>query len=200
MFGHSSSFYIPHNLYSDVAAPSLRPNVHQVFALSRITNYRLCDWLAVFGFHLDVIPRQLQVLFRRPHSWIPRFATRKNGFRGFLDRPYLELIPPIAPLGQLLTHGAPTRAGQLDPLSHARFLYAKVGYEDSLAFPDLMAGSIIRIDARRSTELLSYGGTTTDKVIFFVDYALGFTCSQLIPLVTTGSCSVHPTCLSRESN
>ena len=183
MFGHSSSFYIPHNLYSDVAAPSLRPNVHQVFALSRITNYRLRDWLAVFGFHLDVIP-QLQVRVPRqrtalfdssicdPQEWIP----------WFVDRPYLELIPPIAPLGQLLTHGAPTRAGQLDPLSHARFLYAKVGYEDSLAFPDLMAGSIIRIDARRSTELLSYGGTTTDKAIFFVDHALGFTCSQLISL------------------
>src|SRR5437879_13631287 len=69
IFGRSSRFYVPHNLYYDVADPSLIPTIHQILALSHFTNYRLYDWLAVFGFDLDhisllqlLIPRQRTTL------------------------------------------------------------------------------------------------------------------------------------------
>jgi hypothetical protein len=110
IFGHSSPFYIPHNLYYDVAVSSVRPNIHQVLALSRITNYRLCDWLRVFGFHLDVIPRlQLLVPTQRTRlldstiydtsAWIPWFVERRP------EKP----MTAIAPLGQLVTWAEPRR-------------------------------------------------------------------------------------------
>src|SRR5579859_1833689 len=68
IFGRSSRFFVPHNLYYDVADPSLMPTIHQMLALSHITNYRLYDWLRVFGFDLDQTSR-LQLL-------IPRQRTR----------------------------------------------------------------------------------------------------------------------------
>jgi len=48
MFGQSSLFFIPHNLRYDLTVSSGRPSIHQLFALSKITNLRLCDWLTVF--------------------------------------------------------------------------------------------------------------------------------------------------------
>jgi hypothetical protein len=183
IFGRSSSSYIPHNLYSDVANAAAAPSIQQLFALSRITNYRLCDWLAVFGFRLDVIP-QLQALISRQRTvlldssvydgqaWIP----------WFVERSHVQPIQCITPLGQLLKSASPTRVGQLLSLNKRRFLYAKVGHEDSLAFPDLAPGSIIRVDARRSEELLSRTKSALDRPIFFVEHALGFACSRLVPL------------------
>ena len=56
IFGRSSRFYVPHNLYYDFGNPPLIPTIHQIIALSHITNYRLYDWLAVFGFDLDQFP------------------------------------------------------------------------------------------------------------------------------------------------
>ena len=124
IFGRSSRFYVPHNLYYDVGNPSLIPTVHQLLALSHITNYRLCDWLAVFGFDLDAIsglrllvPRQRTTLLDSSvydaQAWIPWFA----------DRPNTGPVPPVAPVGQFLTSATPRRAAELLALSRRRFLY-----------------------------------------------------------------------------
>ena len=183
IFGRSSSFHVPHNLYYDVADPSLIPTIHQMLALSHITNYRLCDWLAVFGFDLDhisrlqlLIPRQRTTLLDSSvydtHAWIPWFA----------DRPHAGPVPPIAPLGQFLVSVAPRRATDLLPLSKGRFLYAKVGEEDAHAFPHLAPGSIVRVDVRRSEELLSDARTNVERWLFLVEHSFGFTCSQLVVL------------------
>src|SRR5271170_4059318 len=67
LFGRSSRFYVPHNLYSDLADPSLSPTIQQMLAISHITNYRLRDWVAVFGLDLDLIP-QLQLLVPRERT------------------------------------------------------------------------------------------------------------------------------------
>jgi hypothetical protein len=193
MFGRSSRSYVPHNLYYDVADPSLIPNIHQLFALSRITDYRLCDWLAVFGFDLDAISR-LQLLVPRQrttlldssvydtHVWIPWFA----------QRPRAGPLPPIAPLGQLLTSAAPRRATELLSLSNRRFFYGKVGQEDVLAFPHLAPGSIVRVDAKRSGELVSATKTNAERRFFLVEHGSGFTCSQLVVL-EKGTIMLHST-------
>jgi hypothetical protein len=180
MFGQSSLFFIPHNLSYDPAVSSGRPSIHQLFALSKITNFHLCDWLTVFGFHLDAIPR-LQVLIPRQHTalldssvydsqaWIPWFAEKLR----------MQSIPPIAPLGQLVKWTEPRRAKELLTLSKTKFLYAKIGQEDLLAFPELAPGSVVRIDRMRSTESLSYGKTPASNSIFFVESDNGFACSRL---------------------
>ena len=183
VFGRSSRFFVPHNLYYDVADPSLIPTIHQMLALSHITNYRLHDWLRVFGFDLDQISR-LQLLIPRQrttlldssvydlHAWIPWFA----------DRPNAGQVPPIAPVGQLLASATPRRAAELLGLNKRRFLYCKVGEGDVLALPYLAPGSIVRVDERRSEELLSDGKNKSAPRLFLVEHGLGLTCSQLLVL------------------
>jgi hypothetical protein len=60
LYGRFSDFFIPHNLYSDLRTSSFTPSIHQIAALSQISGYRLVDWLEVFGFNVEEIPR-LQV-------------------------------------------------------------------------------------------------------------------------------------------
>jgi hypothetical protein len=183
IFGRSSRFYVPHSLYHDVAEPTLIPNIYQMLALSHITNYGLYDWLAAFGFELDRISR-LQVLIPRQrttlldssvydaHAWIPWFD----------NRPSKGPAPRIAPLGQLLGSAGPRRAGELLALNTRRFLYCKVGEGDVYAFPHLAAGSVVRVDERRSGELLSAAKNNAEKRFFLVEHDFGLTCSQLLVL------------------
>lgn len=180
VFGRSSPFHIPHNLYYDVADCSSSPNIQQLFAFSRITNYRLCDWLAIFGFDLDVIPR-LGLLIPRERTilldssvydtraWIPWFA----------GRPLEAEAPAIAPLRQLLVSAAPRRAAELLRQSRNVFLYGRVGREDGNAFPHFAPGSIVRVDTRHPEELLAGGARDAGRRFFFVEHASGWTCSQL---------------------
>jgi hypothetical protein len=181
IFGRSSRFYVPHNLYYDIADPSLIPTIHQMLALSHITKYRLYDWLRVFGFDLDhisrlqlLIPRQRTTLLDSSvydtHAWIPWFA----------DRPNKGPVPPIAPVGQFLASESPRRAAELLALSKRRFLYCKVGEGDVNAFPHLAPGSIVRIDERRSKELLSDGKNNYEPRLFLVEHGFEFTCSPLL--------------------
>jgi hypothetical protein len=183
IFGHSSRFYVPHNLYYDVANPTLIPTIHQLLALSHIANYRLYDWLAVFGFELDQIAK-LRLLIPRlgttlldsgvydTHAWIPWFAERLKGGQ----------VPPIAPLGQFLSAAEPRRARELLTLNRRGFLYAKVGEEDVHAFPHLAPDSIVRVDERRSEELLSGAKHNAEGRFFLVEHGFGFTCSRLVLL------------------
>lgn len=180
IFGRYSPFHIPHNLYYDVTDPPLLPNIHQLFALSRITNYRLCDWLAIFGFDLDLIPRLGLLIPRKrttlldssvydTQAWVPWFAGRR-----------LEgEAPAIAPLRQLLASAAPRRAAELLSQSRNVFLYARVGSEDDNAFPHFAPGSIVRVDTRHPEELLAGGTRDAGRRFFFVEHPRGWTCSQL---------------------
>jgi hypothetical protein len=183
IFGKLSPSFIPHSLYYDLTVSCVSPGIQQLLALSRITNYRLSDWLAVFGFDLDVIPR-LQCMVPRNRTvildssvydtegWIPWFA----------EKPAFEFARAIAPLGQFLAPSVPVRARELLTPGEARFLYAKVGQEDFLAFPDVGPGSIIRIDTRRSKETLSPAKNHSDRRIFVIEHDLGFVCARLSSL------------------
>jgi hypothetical protein len=180
LFSPSSPYYIPQGLYQELANGGLSPNIHQLIAFSRISNYRLCDWLAVFGFRLDDIPRlQLQIPWRRTvlldssiydeGQWIPWFVGRLSE----------SALPGIAPLSQVLKLGPSRRARELLALNKRRFLYAKVGREDRFAYPDLMPGSIARIDVRRKPDPLPTLGPSTSKSIFLVENGLSLHCGHL---------------------
>lgn len=181
-FGPSSPFFIPHNFYSDLAHAVCIPSIEQVFALSQITNYRLADWLAVFGINLKVIPRlQLCVAKRRTtvldsfvydlSAWVPWFS----------ERPSLAPAASVAPLTQLLAWGRPRRAEQVAAFNQKRFLYVRVGQEDMLALPGLAPGSIVRADPSRSQEVWRSREAGGAGRFFLVEYGVGFTCSRVLP-------------------
>lgn len=183
IFGRTSRFYVPHNLYSDVADPFFIPTIHQVLALSRITNYRLFDWLAAFGCDLEQIPR-LQLLIARQrttlldssiydtYAWVPWFARTANG----------APVPPIAPLRRFLPTASPKRAMELLALNKRRFLYGKVGGGDVYALPYLVPGSIVRVDQQRTEGVLADPKTNAESPFFLVEHAAGYSCSRLVVL------------------
>jgi hypothetical protein len=180
VFGQSSRYYIPQHFCYNLSVASFRPEIHQFLALSRITNYRVCDWLSVFGFHLDDIPR-LRLLAPWPqtvvldssvydqNAWIPWFADR------------LRNVPSssITPLARILSRGTPKRAKEILGSNRASFLYAKVGRGENFAFPELVPGSIIRIDTRHVDTALSSIGATPSRQVFLVEHGFLFKLGHL---------------------
>src|SRR5580692_52948 len=123
MYGRSSPFFLPHNLYFDLRGGTFSPSIYQFLALSRITGYRLADWVRLFGFDLqDIAGLQTSLPSKRtilvdsslsdPYAWIPWFRNRVG------DKP----APPIAPLGQLLELSGSKRVASLSQSNERVFL------------------------------------------------------------------------------
>jgi hypothetical protein len=179
-FGPSSPHYIPQRLYQELATGALSPNIHQLIAFSRVTNYRLCDWLAVFGFRLDDIPRlQLEIAWRRTVLLDSSVYDEDQWIPWFVERPSESALPGIVPLAQALKLAPSRRASELLALNKRRFLYVKVGSENTFAYPDLMPGSIARIDVRRKPDPPLALGASTSKSIFLVENGLFLHCGHL---------------------
>lgn len=176
ILGRTSRYYVPPNFYCDVA----EPHIEQILALSHITNYRLCDWLAVFGVNVDVIPT-LQLSARRQSTTLINSAVYDTEvwIPWFFDRPRTNSLPPIAPLSQILGHSQPRRAAEL--LDRGNFHYGRIGIGDIYASPSLAPGSIVRIDASRF-HALELGGLASTKKLFFIEHSAGWTCSELVRL------------------
>lgn len=180
IFGRSSRYHIPHNLYYDVADPSQGPHIEQVLAFSHITGYRLADWLAVFGISLERISAlQLSLPTRRTilldstvydtQAWIP----------WFFDRVRSTEIGATAPLAQLLGFGEPRRAAQLLALRKRKFLYGKIGETDIYSSPEVVPGTIVRIDTDLPYQL-PLGAPEDGKRLFFIEYGSGWACAELV--------------------
>ena len=147
LYGRGSPYFIPHNLYYDLRTATFSPSIYQFLALSRISGYLLADWLRVFAIDLEDIPRlQVQLPSHRtslldttlvdPNAWVPWFHNRTAN----------TSVPAMAPMGQLLERSEPRRLHVVAGLATRSFLYAKIGDEDALAFPDLLPGSIVRVN------------------------------------------------------
>lgn len=179
LYGRSSPYFLPHNLYFDLRGGTFSPSIHQFFALSRITGYRLPDWMRLFGADLENIARlQTSLPSRRtilvdssladPYAWVPWFRNRIG------DGP----SPPVAPLGQLLEFSGSRRIGSLSESNGPGFLYAKIGCQDALAFPDLFPGSIVRVNPDISDKLAFLANGISTR-IFLIEHNKGFFCCRL---------------------
>lgn len=179
IFGHASGYCLPHNFYYDLKLGTFSPSLYQIFALSRISDYRFADWLHVLGFDLEEIPR-LQVLLPSkrtilldsslgdPSAWIPWFR----------NKPGIPLTPPVAPFGQLLELRYSVREHSLLEMNKQKFLYAKIGVEDALGFPDLLPGSIVRVNPRGAANLPAENRKTSEGIFVF-EHSKGLCCSRL---------------------
>ena len=179
LYGRSSPYFLPHNLYYDLRSGAFRPSIHQISALSRISGYRVADWLRVFGYNLEDITR-LQILLppkrtivldpslTDPAEWVPWFDNRDDGVS----------IPSLAPLAKLLKGASARRIGSHPYPSARRFLYAKVGIEDALAFPELLPGSIVRVNPQIVDSARREGSLISDR-IFLVEHSKGFCCCRI---------------------
>ena len=181
LYGRSSPFFLPHNLYYDLGLRTFTPSLHQLFALSRITNYKLSDWLQIFGFDLgdltrlqNVLPTHRTVLLDAgwddPNAWLAWFRSK----------PGVAPLPEIAPLGSLVDYSSPQRVASLSNVNNRSFFYAKLGLQDTFGFPDLLPGSIVRINPNLARERLVDGKIS--EQFFLIEHAKGLCCCRLQPV------------------
>jgi len=178
LYGKHSPFFLPHNLYYELGLHTFTPSLHQLFALSRITNYKLADWLYVFGFDLGDITRLEALLPSKhtvlldpslddPNCWIPWFESKTNN----------APLPGVVPMTRLLEYSIPSRVSGLSEIHIHNFLYARLGRLDLFAFPDLLPGSIVRINPNWQG-LLQIGQKISDQ-FFLIEHSRGLCCCRL---------------------
>jgi transcriptional regulator with XRE-family HTH domain len=179
-FPRDPRHHIPSNFYFQLRSAGLSPNLPQLVALSGLSGYRLADWLAVFGFCLDEIPR-LQAALHHPRTTLLDSNVYDSGatISWFRDRSQAGAISPVAPLSQLLEPSGSSRLSSLLATNHGDFLYVKIGQQDAFAFPDLIPGSIVRANPRLAEGLAPRSAGEISKAIFLVEHSCGFSCCRL---------------------
>jgi len=180
LYGPSSPYFLPHNLYYDIGLGTFSPSLHQVFALSTISGCRLNDWLRVFGFNVEDIVR-LQVLLSTKRTmlldsslddsetWIPWFRNKSGSLPAL----------PVAPIGQLLDLTPPKRLHSVQQSKATDFVYAKIGLQDAFAFPDLLPGSIVRANAHSAKVMIPTAKGKGSDCLFLIEHASGMCCCRL---------------------
>jgi hypothetical protein len=147
-FAADPVFRIPPNFYDLLRRPSFSPSLHQVYALSVLTDYALADWLSVFGFSFDDSAR-FQASFPQYHtaeldSRIYDPAAQVSWFERDIA-PSFAAEP--APLSDWLSGTATRSLESLSARPSGSFRYLKIGSRDAYAFPDLLPGSIVRVNS-----------------------------------------------------
>jgi hypothetical protein len=148
LYGSESPSCIPHTLYHSLAiSPSFGPSLPQTCALSRISGYRLEDWLAALGIDLDRIAGlQASLPLRRTRIIDPAFHRADimmGGPEQLIGDHHSE---GVVPLGQLFHWVcAPRLQLPTSAPEERRYLFARIGPEDAFAFPELLPGSIVRV-------------------------------------------------------
>ena len=180
IFGQSSRHFISHNFYYDLRMGNVYPNIYQVFSLSRFSNYRLVDWLRVFGFELDEIPR-LQTLLKR-HRTVILNPTNYDD-EAFVSW-FQTCAPPvdlgkITPLGRIVRHAGTRRLLTIERWNRKPFLYAKVGQGDALAFPEIVPGSVLRVDPKVTSASTQTDVRRSSQQFYLVEHSEGLSCCRL---------------------
>ena len=180
LFGRSSPRYLPHNLYYDLRHGGFSPSLFQLFAFSRISNYQVTDWMRVFGFDVEVIPRlQVQLALTRT-VFLDSSLGDPNAFIPWLRN--LGSSAPsagVVPLSQVLEWTSPRRLTSLSEFEDKNVLYAKIGYQDALAFPELLSGSIVRVRTGMTGNLLRQMRGEGTKSLFLVEHGKGLCCCHV---------------------
>ena len=172
---------IPHNFYGLLREPSFSPSLAQLQSLSKLTGYQLVDWLSLFGLALDDVSRfqarfaalrtvRLDTRIYQPRSLIPSFRDLREA----------GLPSSLVPLSQWLAGGVARTVDSLSIAGNAEdYIYVKIGLEDALAFPDLLPGSIVRIDCRSSALERSPVQKSTSGTLYLIEHHHGLVCSRL---------------------
>jgi len=174
LYGHSSEYFIPHNFYYELGRGAFTPSIFQLVALSRISGYRLADWLKVFGFDLEDIAR-FQVLLPAKRTVLidSSLADATKVVPWFRDKRQQGEVPRVAPLAQFVEIHEHKPIG-----SGGGLVYAKIGGEDALAFPDLLPGSIVGFDTKPSFDSNSLSNEAGSR-LFLVEHSKGLFCCRL---------------------
>ncbi len=172
-------YHLPANLYFRLRSGNWTPTLYQLSVLSKMSEYHLADWLSVFGFPPDAISRVEATLHRPrtvlldstvydPRATIPWFREQAT-----------RAIASVAALSEILAPSGPQQLSSLLPAGSPRYVYAKIGMQDALAFPELLLGSIVRVNPRLATPIARGTNRATANSIFLVEHQGGYCCCRL---------------------
>jgi transcriptional regulator with XRE-family HTH domain len=172
--------HIPANLYFRLRVRNWTPTLYQLSVLSKMSGYHLADWLSVFGFPPDAISRVVATL-RRPRtvlldSTVYDLRATSSWFR---ERQAKGAVPGVLALSEILEPSGPQQLLSLLPADSPQYVYAKIGMQDALAFPELLPGSIVRVDPRLAAPLARGTNGADVNSIFLVEHQGGCCCCRL---------------------
>ena len=167
-YGKSSPYFLPPTFLHKLVA-GVTPHICQIAAISAITRCRLTDWMRAFGFDLPQIPR-LQVRLHRERTVLITPVERERNAQ--TAGAYQTAAIPHA------NHfSEPRSTTPLSPVDDL-YLYAKIGTADCPTFPELLPGSIVRVDTR-SKGLAGFSDNARSGPIYLVERAGGLTCCRV---------------------
>ena len=180
LFGRGSPYYLPHNLYYDLSHGHFSPSLFQLVAFSRISSYRLRDWLRVFGFDIEAVPRlQIQLHSKRTALLESSLDDPSSHIRWFRNLHTSAAPTDIVPLAHLLEWAEPRRLASLSEFNDGGLLYAQIGSEDAIAFPELLPGSIVRVNPKMIEEALKQVTTERSVHLFLIQHDRGLNCCHV---------------------
>jgi hypothetical protein len=180
MFGRESPYYLPHNLYYDLSHGHFSPSLFQLLSFSRISNYRLRDWLRIFGFDIESIPRlQIQLSAKRTALLESTLDDPDSGIPWLRDVDGGSVPTYLVPLSQFVEWAETRRLDSLRELNGQDFSYARIGSEDAMAFPELLPGSIVRVNSEITSAALRQVTAEGSPHLFLIQHARGFCCCHI---------------------
>lgn len=180
LFGRSSPYHLPSNFYYQLRTGVLAPNIYQLFALSKISDYRLADWLHVFGHRLDDLPRLQSLLHdRRTVIWDSTSYNREACEPWFRESGRPLAPDEIIPIARMTPRANSRRISSIERSNGKSFLYAKVGQEDALAYPSLVPGSLVRADPQVIEISQEECATASRQALYLVEHSKGVCCCRL---------------------
>ena len=172
-------YHLPANLYFRLRSLNWTPTLYQLSVLSKLSEYHLADWLSVFGFPPDTISR-VEATLRRTRTVL--LDSTVYGPRAtitwFREREATRAVASVAALSEILAPSGPQLSSLLTAHS-PKYVYAKIGMQDAFAFPELLPGSIVRINPRRATPIARGTNGATANAIFLVEHQGGYCCCRL---------------------
>jgi hypothetical protein len=156
-YGKETPYFIPPTfLYKQ--EKGISPHVCQIVALSQVAGYRFADWMSLWGFDLKMIfPLQLKIHTERTTIVTPRLGVPRSDVSPFFRN-------------------------SRTPKSNGRYVFAKIGSRDAVAYPRLPPGSIVRVDP--TCCLPSYDRASVDRRLWLVEHAAGLTCCYVMQVDT----------------
>ncbi len=163
-YARASPYFLPRTFLFKLAT-GVTPHVCQIAALSVVTPHRFTDWMTAFGFDLAQIPR-LQVRLHRERTVLVTPVETDTDSR-------TTAACPVARTDTSLLFPATPLSGVAE-----RYLYAKIGTADNPTFPELLPGSIVRIDTRNKS-FVDFSADANSGPIYLVERVGGLTCCRV---------------------
>ena len=172
--------HVPHNLYDAISKRQFSPSIFQIASLSTLSGYRFIDWLKLFGFSLDDVPRfQACLPALRTAELDARIYDLDSEVPWFREVSRPSFSSALLPLNQWLVPSEPRRAESLAPAMPRAIRIIKIGSEDAFAFPNLLPGSIVRVKPLANTQPEIPLENESSSKLFLVEHGRGFACSQI---------------------